>query len=104
MGFKIPSKKTKNKMLNISFTQTLPGADLIVATVGRLYDFVRAGIINLEDRFRGSGTVVTTGEVDLWWLVKSHDSTTNIRKFKHVVFMMPRKSIVFFWCRLPLSR
>ena len=39
-------------MLNISFTQTLPGADLIVATVGRLYDFVRAGIINLEDRFR----------------------------------------------------
>ena len=38
--------------------QTLPGADLIVATVGRLYDFVRAGIINLEDESRA----------DLCWL------------------------------------
>lgn len=27
-----------------------PGADLIVATVGRLYDFVRAGVINVEAR------------------------------------------------------
>lgn len=30
-------------------TELAKGADLIVATVGRLYDFVRAGIINLED-------------------------------------------------------
>jgi len=26
-----------------------PGADLIVATVGRVYDFVKAGVINLEE-------------------------------------------------------